>query len=166
MTIIFDDELTVKSVDRFTNDLDNMVRNLKDEETIDVYFSTNGGEEGLMYAVINTIKKYSDKLVIYLIDIMYSCGFSMLWYLRDYNIYMLPSFQSVGVHTAAVNINTREKYFNSTIKDLNKDHLIWSNRLKELGLSNKKIKKFLKQEDIYFSRKQTLKLFPNIQEIE
>ena len=52
MTIIFDDEIHLESVDRFTNTLDNMVSCLKKGETIDLYLSTNGGENGLMYILI------------------------------------------------------------------------------------------------------------------
>lgn len=166
MTIIFDDEINLKSVDRFTNDLDNMVRILGKDETIDLYLSTNGGENGLMYALVNTIKKYSDKLVIYLIDIMYSSGFLMLWYLRDYNIYMLPSYQISMMHTVACKVSTRDVEMDVIIEELNKENALWASRFIELGVSKEDINKFYNKQDVYLSREQTLKLFPNIQEIE
>lgn len=80
MTIIFDDELTIESISEFITGLDNLVRELGErEELIDFYLSTNGGHNYCMYMMLNSIKKYADKLTIYLIDEMYSCGFCIYY---------------------------------------------------------------------------------------
>jgi len=166
MTIIFDDELKVNAIDTLTNNLDLLARGLGKHETIDVYFSTNGGENALMYPVLNTFRKYSDKIVIYLTYEMNSCGMLMLWYLRDYNIYMLPSFQCGLIHCIAF-----DSWTNSPLKDtleleVTQENALWASRFKKLGLDNKSLDKFYNKEDVYLSRKQILALFPNIEEIE
>ncbi len=166
MTIIFDDEINVDSVEKFCIDLDNIMRGLEEGETVDLYISTNGGHNAYMHVLINSINKYADKLVIYLTDIMQSCGFIMLWYLRNFNIYALPSFRESMIHKVDMVHSVSNKHFNRRTQRINEDNKTWYARWKELGLSKKDLKRFKNNRDIYFSREQTLELFPNIIEIE
>ncbi len=164
--ILFDDHIDKDSIKEFSNELESKIKELDKKEILDVYLSTAGGHPCYVSILINKLVKYKSKIKIFLLDSMNSSGFDLLWYLKDFEIYMLPSFRLSVAHKMAVSVSTSLPEYDIYIKQIYKDTLLWASRLAELGVSDTDVAKFIKGEDLLFSREDILKLFSNIKEYE
>jgi len=164
--ILFDDRIDKDSIKEFSNELESKIKELDKKEILDVYLSTAGGHPCYVSILINKLVKYKSKIKIFLLDSMNSSGFDLLWYLKDFEIYMLPSFRLSVAHKMAVSVSTSLPEYDIYIKQIYKDTLLWASRLAELGVSDTDVAKFIKGEDLLFSREDILKLFSNIKEYE
>ena len=164
--ILFDDRIDKDSIKEFSNELESKIKELDKKEILDVYLSTAGGYPCYVSILINKLVKYKSKIKIFLLDSMNSSGFDLLWYLKDFEIYMLPSFRLSVAHKMAVSVSTSLPEYDIYIKQIYKDTLLWASRLAELGVSDTDVAKFIKGEDLLFSREDILKLFSNIKEYE
>lgn len=166
MVLIFDEELDENSVISFCDDLTTKIYSLRENDYLDIYFSTNGGENTTRLPITNTIIKYNEYLKFNINNIMISNGFIMLMEFLENNItvYMTKEFTYSMMHkTDASMYNHRpvgyETILNNYIKKYNNNI---AKRLKKLGLTDEQMDKYNKGENVYFSREETLKLFPNI----
>ena len=164
--ILFDDHIDKDSIKEFSNELESKIKELDKKEILDVYLSTAGGHPCYVSILINKLVKYKSKIKIFLLDSMNSSGFDLLWYLKDFEIYMLPSFRLSVAHKMAISVSTSLPEYDIYIKQIYKDTLLWASRLAELGVSDTDVAKFIKGEDLLFSREDILKLFSNIKEYE
>ena len=164
--ILFDDHIDKDSIKEFSNELESKIKELNKKEILDVYLSTTGGYPCYVSILINKLVKYKSKIKIFLLDSMNSSGFDLLWYLKDFEIYMLPSFRLSVAHKMAISVSTSLPEYDIYIKQIYNDTLLWASRLAELGVSDTDIARFIKGEDLLFSREDILKLFSNIKEYE
>lgn len=166
MVLIFDDELDEDSAIDFCDNLVSKIYSLREGDYLDIYFSTNGGTNSTRIPITNTIVKYSEYLKFNINSIMVSNGFIILMELLENNIpvHMTKEFTYSMIHkTDASMYNNRpvgyETILNNFIKRYNNNI---AKKLKKLGLTDEQVDKYNKGEDVYFSREETLKLFPNI----
>lgn len=166
MIAIFDNELNDDAVAEFCDEVCNKIYTLREGDYLDIYFSTNGGENSNRIPILDLIVKYQDYIKVHLKSTMSSNGFLLLMELLENNIevYMTKEFLYSMIHKTDASLNNHRPYgyehiLNNSIKKYN---LNVAKRLKKLGLTDEQINEYNKGNDIYFSPEETLKLFPNI----
>lgn len=162
MIVIFEGELNKESSQDLCTALLIGINNLEENDILNLYFSTEGGEHKAIYPIIDIILKNKDKIIIHLDHIVYSAGFLMIMLLKEVVIKLKPSFTDAMIHTLSFEVYTsdfRKKAILKRLKEKNKE--VYS-KLKELKLTAKELKDFKKECDVYFTKKRMLELFPYI----
>lgn len=166
MVVIFDDELEDDAVSEVCDRITDAVYSLREGDKVDVYFSTNGGPNKNRIPILNLFIKYQDYINIYIHNIMLSNGFELLIELLDENIpvYMTKEFVYSMVHNtdASLRISRLHGFEKGLTKFIQKQNQNMLKRLKILGLTDEQLDIVKRGDDIYFTREETLKLFPNI----
>lgn len=166
MVVIFDDELDDEVVEALCDKITNSVYSLREGDKVDLYFSTNGGTNKNRVPIVNLLIKYQDSINIHIHSTMLSNGFVMLMELLQENIpvYMTKEFVYSMIHnTDAALRNFRLYGFEPGLRKFMQQHNTnMLKRLKTLGLTDEQLDIVKKGNDVYFTREETLKLFPNI----
>ena len=167
--VVFDSAITVKTVKEFYEDLKEEVKDLPEnsDEKIDVYFSTNGGVSYLVPYLYSVINKYKSKIRLILSREMCSSGFDLLCMLRKTEIYAGPEFTISMTHKGSQRIDViHAEILAAVTENANRNINLWKKRYKAIGFTQEELKQFTAGADIYFDRKRTLELFPNIIEYD
>jgi hypothetical protein len=166
MVLIFNDEIDNDSAIDFCDQLTSKIYTLRENDYLDIYFSTNGGENSSRLPIANTIIKYQDYLKFNIHDRLSSNGFLLLIELmqNDVPVYMTTEFNYCMIHKTDASMYNHRPYGYETILNsfIKKYNTRVSRELKKLGVSDEQIEKYNRAEDVYFSPEETLKLFPNI----
>ena len=96
---------------------------------------------------------------------MYSAGFDLLYMLRKSEVWAGPDFTLSMTHKGSMRVDIQnEAVLNLATSHSSKDFTEWYIRYKKLGLTKQELKDLSSGADVYFDRKRTMELFPNIKE--
>lgn len=166
--VIFDDSMKLQSVKSFYKDLMDEIKDLPEntDERVDVYFSTTGGIKYLVPVFYGIINKYYDSINIILTTEMCSAGFDLLYMLRDKELFVGPEFTYSMTHKGSLTIDIQnEVVLNLATNHTERGIKDWVKRYKKLGFTKQELKDFSAGMDLYFDKKRTMELFPNLKEL-
>lgn len=166
--VIFDSAIKVASVKEFYKDITDEIDRIPEDsnEKVDVHFTTNGGLKYLVPVIYGILNKYEDNIRIILTMEMSSAGFDLLYLLRKKEVFVGPEFTFSMTHKGYQSFDAQNDFFLKTITEhMSNDLNDWKKRYKSIGFTKEEIKSFTRGDDVYFDRKRTLQLFPNIKEI-
>lgn len=144
----FDKDITQESVQEFINDLHEC-------PSLDLYFSTNGGEMTAMKILVKFLNNHPD-VNVYLVGLIASAGTFLL---TDYtgNLFLDEDLEAILFHQGdrPVEGQFRKTTFNTQIlyEQMKESNDKWIDKYKALGLTPKEIKLILAGEDVILYRK-------------
>lgn len=146
-TYFFEDEITIESVNE-------LMSILVAVPSVDLYFSTNGGEMSAMNALIHFINNHFD-INIYLTNSICSAGTFLLIDCTK-PIYITEGLFYIMFHLADMDFGGKfrkrtineDKLFEQ-LKELNN---IYADKFRKLGLTAKEMKAYLNGEDVVLYR--------------
>lgn len=147
-TYIFDDEIEQETVQ-------NCIDAIHMHPEVDLFFSTHGGETCMMEAFINYLNSRHKEITVYLTDSVASSGTFLLTDFRG-KIVISDNLEWLMFHqTDRLTYSNRKNFFNEAplkkqVIEYNKKY---SNKFKELGLTDKEIKAYNSGKDVFLYRK-------------
>jgi ATP-dependent protease ClpP protease subunit len=166
MRLIFEKDITRESSQEFCDAVILGINNLEESEKLHIYFSTDGGYHHSIYPIIDVILEHQDKIELHIDHVMYSSGFLILLYLRNIPIRLKPSFKNAMIHTMYFEVSTADNRKKQEERELKKRNKDIQKHLEKIGLTDRELKRFKNQKDVYFSRERLLEIFPNIKKDE
>ena len=158
--VLFSDELNDKTVRKFIDECNERLTN--EEDILDIYFTTNGGfTTGIMPIVRFLIK--NQMFINFFID--FECSSAGIILLSELNknkvpVYMTPTF-SHGIHHKVTIQNDNDLILDS-VNDYGKE----TDKIINKHLTKEQIKQYEKGRNVVLVRKDILRLFPNIKEVD
>lgn len=147
-TYYFQDCITVDTVQE-------LIDILVQVESIDLFFTTEGGELAAMKALLHAIEQHPD-VNIYLTGYIASAGTFLLTDCTK-PVYLTEDLDWILFHQGdrAVEGEFRKNTLDRNIlyEQLKETNLDWSNKFKKLGLSAKEIKRFNEGDDVVLYKK-------------
>lgn len=147
-TYYFQDCITVDTVQE-------LIDILVQVESIDLFFTTEGGELAAMKALLHAIEQHPD-VNIYLTGYIASAGTFLLTDCTK-PVYLTEDLDWILFHQGdrAVEGEFRKNTLDRNIlyEQLKETNLDWSNKFKKLGLSTKEIKRFNEGDDVVLYKK-------------
>jgi len=162
MVIKFSDKLDTDTFNDFADLLLDGLSKTEQGDKLKIFFSTTGGEVSCAYALYELLNKYKDHIEFYVVDTMMSSGIILLYFMRDFDIYIIDLDAELVIHKIYSKINTSHPAKKEVEISLNGYNKKLYNLFKKLGLSDDKLQKFNNTEDVYLSTKELMQLFPNI----
>lgn len=139
-SIIFDGELNTESVRNLIIEIE------KDDQPIELYFSTNGGEDSISEFLSKVLKRESERIIIFAGDIISSNGF---WIYGKFN-----GLKCLSQGTSAI---VHKSWIRTYSYDLTNKQSKGFNQLHELEKNNKSTYDFYSQ----FLTKKEMSRFKN-----
>lgn len=147
-TYIFDDVINQETVQ-------NCIDSIHMHPEVDLFFSTEGGETCMMDAFISYLNGRYEEITIHLTDAVASSGTFLLTDFKG-SIVITDNLEWIMFHQAdRLTYSSRKSFFNETVlkKQLIEYNKKYSNKFKELGLTDKEVKAYNSGKDVFLYRK-------------
>jgi ATP-dependent protease ClpP protease subunit len=162
MVIKFSDKLNTDTFNEFADLLLDGLSRTPEGDKLKIFFTTSGGEVSCAYALYELLNKYKEHIEFYIVDAMMSSGIILLYFMREFDIYMIDLDLELVIHKIHSRIDTShpvKKQAEASIDSYNKKLY---NLFKKIGLSDAKLEKFKNTEDVYLTGRELMIMFPNI----
>lgn len=174
-SFIFEDKIYTPKIKKLIKEIQE--EELKDDDNITLYFSSTGGYLHSLDILIDFLKSLPNPIKIVANRCAYSCGFLFLMEMKNKATIEIKESCHGMVHKAEVaddedgSFIVRQvsslllkilpktsyyKHMTSVIADTNRKI---GERIKELGLTQKELNKFKKNEDVYFKYDRMKEIF-------
>lgn len=163
MLVMFNDEIHHNSVDTLIREIQGHIpQAIENQQPIDLYFSTNGGEVVTMYVLIAYLNTYSSYIRVHIYDRLHSCGVDVLISFEGdikihhrTGVWMILHSGDMAVSTLSEHNGYDQRKLLPCIRRDNKRQL---KALRKLGLSKGKALQMKKGKNIYLFPKHVKKL--------
>lgn len=155
--------------DEMFNKIISAYNSLKDEEKLEIYLNTEGGDMEAAEVIIDFVNQHRDRTILIANGTIFSAGFYIFF--RSNCERRIVTGTTGMCHLIRVSIEYGEHdkpYYK--IDKVNKDWLLaqrqWTDRLcKKLGVTKEEIKKIDKGKEVYFNYKRLNELLENARDI-